>query len=181
MQQTCSSSRCLVTVPCHSGSHSPVPIHPALCSAQPGCPRPQSPTGWGNPCNPPVANLSSRSAGLKLSLTTSEGRKEGSHSSFTEVILTALPFLLLEVTGGEEAELHPMDHPYPGGCLAWGCIRAPVCDPGLHNTHTGKVFCSQPVRSGHETLGSCVLEDSRVERHSLGCGAVGSARRNILG
>lgn len=68
---------------------------------------------WGDPCHPPVANLSSQSAGLKLSLITSEEREEESHFSFTEVILTALPFLVLGVTGDEEIELHPMDYPHP--------------------------------------------------------------------
>lgn len=35
----------------------------------------------------------------------------------TEVILTAFPFLMLGVTGGEEIGLHPMDYAHPAA--AW--------------------------------------------------------------
>lgn len=113
MQQTSSSSSCLVTAPWHSGCHSLSPAGPGSARL----PRTPESHSVGGPCNPPVANLSSQSGGLQLSLTTSEERKEESRSSFIEVILTTFPFLVLGVTEGEEIELQPMNYPHPAA--AW--------------------------------------------------------------
>lgn len=122
------------TVPCHCAVT-------ALSPAGPGSARlPQTPksNSVGGPLQPCWSNPLLQSAGLELSLSTGEGRKEESHF-LTEVALTAVPLLVLEFMGVRRLSCtHGLS--LPCSCLAWGCIRAPLCDPGLHNTHTLERF-----------------------------------------
>ena len=66
-----------------------------------------------------------------------------------KVTLTALPFLFLKVRGGEEVEPNPVVHPDAAGPRDASGLLYVI--QALHNARAGKVFYSQPVRSGHKT------------------------------